>query len=140
MERLPALNALLNGLAAVLLVAGWRAVRTGRVEAHKKRMLAAVLASAAFLTSYLVYHAVHGDTTFTATGWPRRIYFAILITHVPLAALMVPPILMLLYHGLKGRIDRHRRLARWTLPVWLYVSVTGVLIYFWLYQWYPPTR
>ncbi|MCA9319812.1 MAG: DUF420 domain-containing protein [Planctomycetes bacterium] len=136
-DHLPVVNAGLNATATVLLILGWRAIRRGRIEVHKRFMLAAVAASAAFLACYLTYHYAAGHTVFTHPGWPKALYLTILATHVPLATLMVIPILILLRHALKGRIDQHRRLARWTLPVWLYVSVTGVLIYFMLYQWFP---
>lgn len=128
-ERLPLVNAILNSIAFVLLMMGWRAVKTGRVERHKSLMKAAFATSALFLVSYLTYHYTKGHTTFQHQGWKRTVYFTILITHVPLAGLMVPPILALLYFAWKDRIAAHRRLARWTLPVWLYVSVTGVMIY-----------
>jgi putative membrane protein len=137
MDRLPAVNATLNALAFVLLLLGWRAVRARRLAAHKRFMIAAFCTSAVFLACYLTYHYVHGHTVFAHSGWPKRIYFAILLTHIPLAVVMVPPILMLLWFAAKGRMDAHRRLARWTLPVWLYVSITGVAVYFMLYQLYP---
>lgn len=143
----PALHAVLNGTAAVLLSLGWLAIagkgpfaRRGRNERlHKCFMLAAVSVSALFLVSYLDYHAAVGSVPYTGTGWLRTLYFLVLVPHVVLAAVMVPPILMLLVHAARGRLDRHRRLARWTLPVWLYVSVTGVLVYLMLYRWVPRT-
>jgi uncharacterized membrane protein YozB (DUF420 family) len=138
MEHLPAVNATLNSIAFILLLFGWRAARAGERATHKKFMIAALTTSAAFLTCYLVYHYSGEPTKFTHEGWPKTLYFAILITHVPLAALMVIPIIYLAWMGLTDRIERHRRLARIVMPVWVYVSITGVLIYFMLYQWFPP--
>ncbi|MEE9391538.1 MAG: DUF420 domain-containing protein [Planctomycetota bacterium] len=140
MEHLPAINASLNALSFVLLLLGWRFIRRKNIAAHKRCMFSALASSALFLTCYLTYHYSHGQTEFTHEGLPRTIYFIILITHVPLATLMVPPIIFLLIRALRGEIDKHKRLARIVLPVWLYVSVTGVAIYFMLYQLYPPTR
>ncbi|MEZ6194297.1 MAG: DUF420 domain-containing protein [Planctomycetota bacterium] len=137
LEFLPAVNATLNATAFVLLVLGWRAVRRGDRDVHKRYMLSALGTSAVFLACYLVYHYSAGHTEFQHQGWPRRIYFLILATHVPLAALMVVPIGFLVWMGLTDRIDRHRRLARIVLPVWLYVSITGVVIYVMLYHLYP---
>lgn len=140
----PALHALLNGTAAVLLTLGWLAItgrgpwRGGRSEgAHKGLMLAAVTASAVFLASYLHYHNRVGSVPFWGEGWLRTVYFIVLVPHIVLAALMVPPIVILLLAALRGRLERHVRLARWTLPVWLYVSVTGVVIYWMLYRMGP---
>jgi putative membrane protein len=138
----PGIHALLNGTAAVLLTAGWLAIRGrgpfasgGRNEAlHKKLMLAAVVVSAVFLGSYLEYHSTVGSVPFWGTGWIRTLYLAVLIPHIVLATLMVPPIIILLIHAARGRLDQHKRLARWTLPVWLYVSVTGVMVYLMLYR------
>ena len=132
--HLPALNATLNAVAFVFLIAGWRAIKNGRPEAHKKLMLAALAASTLFLVSYLTHHATSEPTRFTRTGWIRGVYYFVLATHIPLAALMVPPILRLTWLGLKGRLAEHKRLARWTFPVWVYVSITGVLVYWMLYR------
>lgn len=136
MER-PDLHALLNGTAAVLLAAGWAAIR-GRgpwrapaPRAHRNLMLAALAVSAAFLASYLDYHARVGSVPFWGAGWLRGLYLAILVPHVLLAAVQVPLILLTLTHALRGRLERHRRLARWTLPVWLWVSLSGVAVW-WL--------
>lgn len=131
---LPALNALLNATSAALLVAGYLNIRRGRREAHRRLMLAAFATSVVFLTSYLVlrYHA--GVTHFTGQGWIRPVYFAILLSHTLLAAGMLPLVLVTLGRALRGRFDLHARIARWTLPVWLYVSVTGVLVYLILYH------
>ncbi len=131
---LPALNALLNASSAVLLVVGYRLIRQGRREAHRKAMTAALIVSALFLASYLVYHAQVGSVRFQKTGWIRPVYFSILISHTILAACVAPMALITVWRAWKGRFDRHRRLARITLPLWLYVSVTGVLVYLMLYR------
>lgn len=133
---LPALNATLNGIAAVLLVIGYVLIRRGRYAQHQVCMLAAFTTSALFLVSYLVYHAQVGSRPFPGRGPIRVVYFTILISHVTLAAVILPLALMTLSRGLRGRFDRHVPIARWTLPLWLYVSVTGVLVYLMLYQWY----
>lgn len=131
---LPVVNAVLNATSAVLIVRGVWLVRQGRRQSHRRVMLAAVATSALFLVSYLVYHAHVGSVRFPAHGWPRPLYFAILITHTLLAAAVVPLVIVTLVRALRGRYDRHRRIARWTYPVWLYVSITGVVIYLMLYQ------
>lgn len=131
---LPALNASLNALATMLLVAGWTFVRRGDVARHRACMVGALAASAAFLASYLVYHYHVGSRPFTGTGPIRAVYFTILITHVVLAAAIVPLVLVTVVRALRGQFARHRAIARWTLPLWLYVSVTGVLVYWMLYQ------
>lgn len=133
---LPALNATLNALSAVFILTGYVLIRRGERTLHKRFMLAAVATSAAFLASYVVYHANAGSRPFPGTGAVRAIYFAILITHVVLAAAIVPLVLTTVARGLRAQYDRHVRIARWTLPVWLYVSVTGVIIYLLLYQLY----
>ena len=130
---LPTLNALLNTLSAALLISGYAMIRRGKVEVHRACMLAAFATSTLFLISYLVYHANVGSVAFTGRGAVRTVYFTILISHVSLAALVPPLALVTLTHGLRKRFDRHRRIARWTLPVWLYVSVTGVIVYAMLY-------
>lgn len=134
---LPAVNATLNAVAATLLVVGYRYIRRGKVTHHRACMISAFLVSVAFLVSYVVYHAEAGSVRFTETGWPRVVYFAILVTHIPLAALIVPLALLTMWRALRGRFDRHVRIARWTLPLWLYVSVTGVMIYLMLYRIWP---
>src|SRR6187431_3284782 len=131
---LPALNATLNGISAVLLLIGWVLIRSRRIEAHRICMIAAFSTSSVFLVCYLVYHAQVGSVPFTRQGFVRPLYFTILITHVTLAATVVPLALVTLSRGLKGRYPQHRRIARWTFPVWMYVSVTGVLVYVLLYQ------
>jgi uncharacterized membrane protein YozB (DUF420 family) len=130
---LPTLDAGLNAASAVLLLVGWRAIRRRRVSLHRACMLTAFGASVAFLVVYLVHHARAGVTRFSGPPWARPIYLAILATHTPLAALVPVLASATLFHALRGRFQRHVRLARWTLPVWLYVSVTGVLIWLMLY-------
>ena len=132
---LPALNAALNASCALLLVAGYVLIRRRRLAAHRACMLAAASVSTAFLVSYVVYHGLAGSRPFTGQGWTRAVYFPVLITHVVLAAAMVPFVLTTLYRALAGDFVRHARLARWTLPVWLYVSVSGVAVYWMLYRW-----
>lgn len=134
--QLPAVNAILNGTAAVLIVVGIYLIKSGRQRAHRAVMISAVVASSLFLVSYLTYHAHIGSKHFPGQGVARTIYFSILLTHTVLAAIVVPLVLVTLTRGLKGRFDRHRPIARWTYPVWLYVSVTGVVIYVMLYHLY----
>jgi uncharacterized membrane protein YozB (DUF420 family) len=136
LSDLPTLNAALNALAAAFLVSGYICIRTGRRELHKKCMLAALATSALFLTSYVIYHANVGSQPFPGQGAIRVVYFVILIPHVLLAATILPLALVTTARGLMARYDRHVRIARWTLPIWLYVSVTGVLVYLMLYQLY----
>ena len=131
---LPAVNATLNGIAGVLLLAGYGCVKTGRQQAHRAFMIAAFGASALFLASYLIYHAQVGSVAFTRTGGVRPLYFTLLISHIVLAVVVLPMILMTMARGLKGRFTQHRAIARWTFPIWLYVSVTGVIVYVLLYQ------
>lgn len=133
-RQLPALNALLNTASAILLVTGYRFIRQGRRDAHRAAMTAALIVSAVFLASYLVYHARVGSVKFQKTGWIRPVYFTILISHTVLAACVAPMALLTVWRAWKGRFDRHRRLARITLPLWLYVSVTGVAVYVMLYR------
>ncbi|HZA36660.1 MAG TPA: DUF420 domain-containing protein [Vicinamibacterales bacterium] len=130
---LPALNAGLNATAGVLLFAGWLMIKGGRITAHRRCMLSAFTASSLFLVSYVVYHAQAGSRPFTGQGPARAVYFAILISHVVLAAAIVPLALVTLTRALRGDFVRHRRIARWTFPIWMYVSVTGVVIYWMLY-------
>lgn len=130
---LPALNATLNAVAAGWLVLGYVLIRRGRRRAHRAAMLAACATSALFLASYLVYHSQAGSRPFTGQGWIRPVYFTILVSHIVLAAAVLPLALVTLVRGLRARYDHHRRLARITLPVWLYVSVTGVVVYLMLY-------
>jgi len=130
---LPHLNAALNAIAAVLLTTAWFLIRAGRIQAHRRTMLAAFTTSALFLTSYVAYHAQIGSRPFSGTGVVRTIYFAILIPHVILAAAVLPLAIITLRRGLRRDDDRHRRIARWTLPIWLFVSITGVIVYVMLY-------
>jgi putative membrane protein len=133
---LPAVNATLNGVAAVFLVAGYLLIKRGARDLHKRCMLAALTASALFLISYVTYHANAGSRPFPGQGAARVVYFAILITHVVLAAAILPLALVTTARGLRSQFGRHVRIARWTLPIWLYVSVTGVVIYLMLYRFY----
>ena len=133
---LPALNATLNGVATLFLVAGYVFIRRRQIAAHRASMLSALTASALFLVSYVIYHANAGSKPFPGTGPVRTVYFVILITHIVLAAAIVPMVLMTVSRALRGRFDRHASIARRTLPVWLYVSVTGVVIYVMLYRLY----
>jgi len=130
---LPTLNAFLNGTCAVLLATGFVLVRRHRVTAHRACMTVAFALSVVFLTSYLVYHAQVGSVPFRGQGWIRPVYFSILISHTVLAVLVPPLAVTTLFLALRGSYARHRRVARWTLPIWLYVSVTGVLVYWMLY-------
>lgn len=133
LASLPAVNAVLNGTAAVLLTIGWVLIRRGRVRQHRRVMLSAFAVSVLFLISYLTYHAKFGAKHYTGEGPIRTVYFAILLTHTVLAAAIVPLAVMTLSRALSRRFDRHRAIARWTLPIWLYVSVTGVVVYWMLY-------
>lgn len=132
----PALNAGLNATSAVLITTGIGLIRAGRRAAHRGVMIAAVVSSSLFLVSYLYYHAHVGSVRFTGQGWIRPVYFGILLTHTILAATVVPLVIVTLARGLRERFDRHKKIARWTYPIWLYVSVTGVVIYVLLYHLY----
>ena len=134
---LPALNAILNAASAALLSCGWVAIRRRRIATHRVCMLGAFSVSVLFLVSYVVYHALAGSRPFTGQGWIRPVYFAVLVSHVVLAATMVPFVLTTLYRAVSADFARHARLARLTLPVWLYVSVTGVVVYVLLYRVFP---
>jgi uncharacterized membrane protein YozB (DUF420 family) len=131
---LPALNATLNGIAATLLLAGYVLIKRGHQRQHQRCMLGALATSALFLVSYVTYHLNAGSKPFPGQGPVRLVYFAILITHVILAAAIVPLALITATRGLRSQFDRHVRIARWTFPIWLYVSVTGVVIYLMLYE------
>ena len=131
---LPTLNAVLNSMSALLLAMGYVHIRRRRVQAHKICMLAAFVTSTLFLISYLVYHANVGSVPFEGQGRIRIIYFSILVSHVILAALILPLVIVTLIRAFRGQFERHKKLARWTLPLWLYVSVTGVIVYVMLYQ------
>lgn len=132
---LPHLNAALNALATVVIIAAYVCVRSGRVEAHKLLMKTALALSAAFLTSYLIYHANAPIFKFRGEGIVRPVYYVLLISHVILAMVITPTVLMAAWRGIRGNIAGHRTLVRWVLPVWLYVTVTGVLVYGFLYHW-----
>ena len=133
-QDLPALNAALNATAGVFISTGYLFIRQGHQTAHKRCMLAALATSTLFLVSYVVYHASTGSRPYQGEGLSRIVYFTILITHVVLAASVPPLAIVTLTRGLKGRYPQHRKIARWTFPIWMYVSVTGVLVYVLLYQ------
>ena len=131
---LPAVNASLNAISGVLLVIGYALMRARRIDLHRRVMIAAFAASSLFLVCYVIYHAQVGSVRFTRQGFVRPLYFTILITHVTLAAAVLPLAIVTLSRGLSSKYPQHRRVARWTFPIWLYVSVTGVLVYVLLYQ------
>jgi uncharacterized membrane protein YozB (DUF420 family) len=133
----PALNATLNGTSAALLLTGRVLIAKGRMAAHRACMIAAVLVSLLFLGCYLYFHAMVGNIRFLGQGWARPVYFGILISHTTLAAAIVPLAIITLNRGLRARYDKHRAIARWTWPLWMYVSITGVIVYFMLYHWFP---
>ena len=137
-QDFPALNASLNATSALLMTVGYISIKSKRIAAHRACMLGAVTVSTVFLVCYLIYHIRKGEPThFGGTGMIRSVYFAMLISHILLAMAIVPLVLRTLYLALKGRIEQHRAWARWTFPLWYYVSVTGVLVYFSLYCWWP---
>ncbi|HEV8184768.1 MAG TPA: DUF420 domain-containing protein [Chthoniobacterales bacterium] len=137
---LPALNACLNFISTIFIAAGWYLIRRGYWRQHVACMITAVISSTAFLVGYLVYHAHVGEksTQFTAGGIVRTIYFTILVSHILLAMIILPLVIATLVPVFRRRWEKHRRIARWTMPIWLYVSVTGVIVYLMLYQWFPP--
>jgi uncharacterized membrane protein YozB (DUF420 family) len=141
-NELPAVNATLNALSTLFILAGWVMIRTERKVAHALCMVSALVTSAAFLACYLVYHFLKAGhvTHFTCPGWPKTLYFFILGTHTPLAIVALPLLALTVIPAVRQRFDVHKRMARWTLPVWLYVSVTGVLVYFMLYVWFPSGK
>jgi uncharacterized membrane protein YozB (DUF420 family) len=134
LSDLPAVNATLNSASALLLAAGYFFIRRGNVASHRRCMVAALTTSTLFLTTYLIYHYNVGSVPFSGRGWIRVVYFSILITHTSLAAVIVPLVLVTLTRALREDFVRHRRIARWTLPLWFYVSVTGVVVYWMLYR------
>lgn len=142
-STLPHVNALLNTTSALCLIAGYIFIRRRQINAHRTSMIAAFVASIIFLISYLTYHSLlayylgRGPTPFLGTGFIRPVYFTILITHTILAIVIVPFVIVTLRRGLKRQDARHRRIARWTFPLWLYVSITGVVVYTMLYRIYP---
>ncbi|HEY4640353.1 MAG TPA: DUF420 domain-containing protein [Thermoanaerobaculia bacterium] len=133
----PAINASLNALSGIFLLTAFVLIRRKKIDAHKRFMLAACTTSLLFLTSYLAYHSVAGTTRFAGLGWSRPVYFTLLLTHTVLAVVIVPLAIVSVFNGLKMRVPTHRRFAKVTFPIWMYVSVTGVLVYFFLYQWFP---
>jgi uncharacterized membrane protein YozB (DUF420 family) len=133
-----ALNASLNGTSAILLACGYAAIKSGKIKVHKAFMIAAFAVSTAFLVSYLIYHYRVGHVVFQGQGWIRPVYFALLTSHTILAIVIVPMILVTLRRAWLEKFDKHRVIARWTLPLWFYVSVTGVIVYILLYQVYAP--
>jgi uncharacterized membrane protein YozB (DUF420 family) len=137
MQNLPAVNALFNALSAFFLLCGYAFIRRRQVTKHKACMIAALVSSTLFLIGYLTYHVQAGTTRFAGQGWIRPVYFAILISHTLLAAGVLPLAITTLILALKGTFQKHRRIARWTLPMWFYVSVTGVVIYLMLYHLFP---
>jgi len=139
-QQLPAVNASLNALSTVFLLFGIAFIKNERKLQHIVCMMSALVTSTLFLACYLTYHIAKAGvvTKFTHPGWPKAVYFFILITHIPLAFLTVPLVFLTIIPAFKSRYDAHRRIARWTYPIWLYVSVTGVLVYFMLYQWFSP--
>ncbi|MGF1678702.1 MAG: DUF420 domain-containing protein [Candidatus Methylacidiphilales bacterium] len=134
---LPWVNACLNSLTTAFLLGGYAAVKTGRLVLHRKLMIAAFLTSTVFLASYLTHKFTMGPTLFQGTGMVRWIYFSILISHTILAVINLPLIIAALVLALRGRFETHKKVTRWAYPIWMYVSVTGVLVYLFLYQWFP---
>jgi uncharacterized membrane protein YozB (DUF420 family) len=132
----PAINATLNGSSAVLLLIGRNLIMRGRMTAHRAVMITALVSSSLFLTSYLYYHYHVGSVRFQGQGLSRSVYFTILISHTTLAVAILPLVIITLSRALRERFDRHRAIARWTWPLWMYVSVTGVIVYFMLYRWF----
>jgi putative membrane protein len=135
----PVIDATMNGISTVLLLIGYGLIRNGRVAAHRAVMISALISSSIFLTAYLYFHLHVGSIHFQGQGWSRPVYFTILISHVILAAAIVPLIIITLSRALRARFDKHRAIARWTYPLWLYVSVTGVIVYFMLYHLFVST-
>jgi len=134
---LPTLNAILNATSGILIIIGYVMIRRKKVAAHRACMIGAVSASIIFLISYVIYHFNVGATRFAGTGWSRPFYFTVLISHTILAVVLAPVVVVTLRRALKGDFARHRKIARWTFPMWVYVSITGVIVYFMLYHWFP---
>jgi putative membrane protein len=139
MSFFPPLNASLNALSGIFLLIAYVQIKKKKVASHRRFMLAACFSSLAFLVCYVTYHSLRGGvvTRFAGTGGWRTVYLTILTTHTILAVVILPMVLVTLFNGLKMRVPQHRRIARWTFPLWMYVSVTGVLVYFFLYHWFP---
>jgi putative membrane protein len=135
-SELPRFHAMLNGACAVLLMVGFALIRQRRIAAHRTVMVTAFVLSSVFLVSYLVYHSQAGDTKFGGVGWIRPVYFFILISHITLAPVVLPLALYAVARALRGEIGKHRKVVKWTLPIWLYVSVTGVLVYLFMAPYY----
>ncbi len=133
---MPAWNASLNALTGLFLLLGYRAIRGGRVDAHRRAMLTALCVGAVFLTSYIVYHIFHGATRFPRHDWSRPLYFTVLISHTFLAVANLPLIYFAVWRAVQGNFEAHKKIVRWLWPSWMYVSVTGVLVYFMLYKWF----
>jgi uncharacterized membrane protein YozB (DUF420 family) len=133
----PTLNAILNATSGILLLTGYVFIRRKNIKAHRACMVAALITSTLFLTCYLIYHYTAGETKFIGPDWARTLYFWILFPHIILAVVMLPFIFVTVIRAFRGQFDRHKKVARWTFPVWLYVSVTGVIVYFMLYHWFP---
>jgi putative membrane protein len=134
--ELPALNATLNSAATVLLVSGWLCIKRRKQAAHIAFMILALIVSVMFLTSYVTYHVMAQPVSFQGVGWSRMVYYPLLISHIILAVVNVPLVLLTVIPAIRQRFDKHKRIARWTMPVWLYVSVTGVLVYLMCYIWF----
>jgi putative membrane protein len=137
---LPKINACLNGLSTVFLLDGIAFIKSDRKQAHFVSMMCALVASTVFLACYLTYHFFKHVTHFTYPGWPKILHFFILFTHLPLAMVTLPFAFLTIIPAFQARFDRHRRMAKWTFPIWLYVSITGVLVYLMLYAWFPPVQ
>jgi uncharacterized membrane protein YozB (DUF420 family) len=135
---LPAINASLNLISTIFISMGWYFIRRGAWQRHMVCMITAVISSVCFLVGYITYHAAVGEKSSGYTGWTAAVYFPILASHVLLAFVTLPLVILTLVPVFRRRWDRHRRIARWTIPIWLYVSVTGVLVYLMLYKWFPP--
>ena len=136
-QDLPALNATLNSISMIFVLAGWCQIRRGNRRAHAICMITAVVAVSIFLISYLIHKYFNGTTRFTHPDWAKPLYLFILFTHLVLAMVLLPLVVKTVYHASRHQWARHKRIARWTLPIWLYVSVTGILVYFFLHQWFP---
>ena len=137
LKLLPTFNALLNATTGILIVTGYVMIKRKRIPQHRACMLAAIVTSAVFLVSYIVYHSYHGASRFAGSGPARPVYFTVLISHTTLALVIVPLVIVTLRRALGARFEKHRRIARWTFPMWVYVSVTGVVVYLMLYHLYP---
>jgi uncharacterized membrane protein YozB (DUF420 family) len=135
---LPAINASLNSISTVFIATGWYLIRRGHWRQHVACMITAVLSSTLFLVGYVIYHSHVGEKSSGYTGWIAAIYFPILASHILLAFVTLPLVILTLIPVFRRRWDKHKRIARWTMPIWLYVSVTGVLVYFTIYKWFPP--